>query len=286
VSGPLVPYLTLPEIPLGFLLYVPGLGNLFDAAHPPSIKPFGALVAAGMYAGGGLAIRNARRQGIDADKMRDFAVWVIFGGLVGGHVLDAIFYHPHEVARAPVYLLKLWEGLSSFGGFVGAIIGALLWKLRKKENMLLYCEMGSSAFPLGWVFGRAGCAVVHDHPGRFSEAWFAVRYPSIGSSVGRYDLGLYEMMLTIPLALAFILFFRRGTRATGFYMGWMCVLYAPVRFLLDFLREQEGVGADPRYAGLTPAQWACFGLAAMGTYFLRLAATNPTKVTLSPDPCI
>ena len=85
MSGPLLPYLTLPEIPLGFLLYVPGLGNLFDAGHPPSIKPFGALVAAGMYAGGGLAIRNARRQGIDADKMRDFAVWVIFGGLVGGH---------------------------------------------------------------------------------------------------------------------------------------------------------------------------------------------------------
>ena len=147
--------------------------------------------------------------------------------------------------------------------------------------MLLYCEMGSSAFPLGWVFGRAGCAVVHYYPGRLSEAWFAVQYPSIGGPIGRYDLGLYEMVLTIPLAVAFFLFFRRGTRATGFYLGWMCVLYAPVRFLLDFLREQDGAGADPRYAGLTPAQWACFGLAAMGAYFLRLSAA---KVVLSPDP--
>jgi phosphatidylglycerol:prolipoprotein diacylglycerol transferase len=285
MGGPLIPYLTLPEIPLGFLLHIPVVARLFDGNHPPTIKPFGALVAAGVYAGGGLAIRHARQRQIDPGKMRDFVVWVLFCGLVGAHVLDALFYHPHDVARAPVYLLKLWEGLSSFGGFVGAIIGALVWKLRSKENIMLpYCDMGSSAFPLGWVFGRAGCAVVHDHPGRVSQAWFAVRYPSGSGWVGRYDLGLYEMVLTIPLAVTFILLWRRGPRPTGFYVGWMCASYAPVRFALDFLREPEGAssGADPRYAGLTPAQWACFGLAAIGVYFLRLAAV---EASLSQGPC-
>jgi phosphatidylglycerol:prolipoprotein diacylglycerol transferase len=278
LAGPLIPYLTLPELPLGFLFHVPFLGRLFDAYHPPSIKPFGALVAAGMYAGGGLAIHHARKRRIDPGKMRDFVVWVLFSGLVIGHLLDALFYHPQEVARAPLYLFKLWEGLSSFGGFVGAIIGALIWKLRSKESMLPYCDMGSSAFPLGWAFGRAGCSIVHDHPGRLSQAWFAVRYPSGEGWVGRYDLGLYELVLTIPLAIAFILLFRRGPRRAGFYVGWMCVLYAPTRFLLDFLREPEGgsAAADPRYASLTPAQWACFGLAAIGIYFFRPAAAEPS----------
>jgi phosphatidylglycerol:prolipoprotein diacylglycerol transferase len=260
MAGPLIPYVTLPEIPLGFL----------------SIKPFGALVAIGMYVGGGLAIRHARQRGIDGGRMRDFVVWVLFGGLVFGHVLDAVFYHPHEVARSPLYLFKLWEGLSSFGGFVGAIVGALIWKLRSGDSMLLLCDVGSSAFPLGWVFGRAGCTIVHDHPGRMSQAWFAVRYPAGAGWVGRYDLGLYEMILTLPLAVAFLVIWQRGPRPTGFYLGWMCVSYAPVRFLLDFLREPEGasVTADPRYAGLTPAQWASFGLAAMGIYFLRLASVE------------
>jgi phosphatidylglycerol:prolipoprotein diacylglycerol transferase len=283
VGGPLIPYLTVPEIPLGFLLHVPALGRLFDVSHPPSIKPFGALVAVGMYAGGGLAIRHARQRGIDPGKMREFVVWVLFCGLVSGHVLDALFYHPHEVARAPLYLLKFWEGLSSFGGFAGAILGALAWKLRSKEGILPYCDIGSSAFPLGWVFGRAGCAVVHDHPGRVSQAWFAVRYPSGTGWVGRHDLGLYEMVLTIPLAVAFIVLWSHGPRRTGFYTGWMCATYAPVRFALDFLREPEGASpaADPRYAGLTPAQWACFGLAAIGVYFLRERTSS-----LSQGPCI
>jgi phosphatidylglycerol:prolipoprotein diacylglycerol transferase len=65
----------------------------------------------------------------------------------------------------------------------------------------------------------------------------------------------------------------------------MCVAYAPVRFLLDFLREQEGegvLGGDPRYGGLTPAQWGCFGLVALGLYFLNMAR-KPESATAPPD---
>jgi phosphatidylglycerol:prolipoprotein diacylglycerol transferase len=189
-------------------------------------------------------------------------------------VLDAIFYHPDAVIRDPLYLLKLWDGLSSYGGFSGAILGALAWKYTRRERALPYVDMVASAFPLAWVFGRAGCSVAHDHPGRISNAWIAVRYPSGSAFVGRFDLGLYEMLLTIPLAVAFAILWKRKVRPYGFFTGMMCTAYAPVRFFLDFLRAPDdgGVaGADPRYAGLTPAQWASFGLLAIGVYFLRLA---------------
>ena len=90
--------------------------------------------------------------------------------------------------------------------------------------------------------------------------------------VGRYDLGLYELFLTIPLALYVAWSWRKGPKPVGFYTGVMCVYYAPVRFLLDFFRAEENgglVGGDPRYGGLTPAQWGCFGLFALGLAFLR-----------------
>ena len=34
-------------------------------------------------------------------------------------------------------------------------------------------------------------------------------------------------------------------------------MYAPARFGLDFLRATDVARPDQRYAGLTPAQWAC-----------------------------
>ena len=281
VSGPLIPYLSVPELPLAFLTKIPIIDGFFDAAHPPTIKPFGTLVALGVYLGSVLAVRRAKQRGLDLKKMNDFLFWVVGWGFVGGHVLDAIFYHPDHVARNPLYLVALWEGLSSYGGFVGATLGALGYRYFKKEKVLAYTEVVCSAFPLGWVFGRAGCSVVHDHPGRLSDAWVAVRYPMGAGFVGRFDLGLYECLLTIPLAGAYGILWRQKRRADGFFIGWMCVAYAPVRFLLDFLREVEGngvSGADPRYGGLTPAQWACFGLLAVGVYFVRLSKrTTPSS---------
>ncbi|MEJ7734262.1 MAG: prolipoprotein diacylglyceryl transferase family protein [Polyangiaceae bacterium] len=281
------------EVPLSFLLHLPFIGDVFDANHPPSIKPFGTLVALGVYIGSMLAMRRAKERGLDAKKMNEFIFWSVGLGFVGGHVLDAVFYHPARVARDPLYLLMLWDGLSSYGGFIGATLGALLWRRSRRESILAYSEVFCSAFPLAWVFGRAGCASVHDHPGRLSDAWFAVRYPASGLGlgsdgyIGRYDLGLYECLLSIPLAIAiWILWQRRPVRPLGFYIGIVCTAYAPVRFCLDFLREHEqnGVsGGDPRYLGLTPAQWACFGLLALGIYFLNMAR-NPPQVPEEGTP--
>jgi phosphatidylglycerol:prolipoprotein diacylglycerol transferase len=60
-----------------------------------------------------------------------------------------------------------------------------------------------------------------------------------------------------------------------------------VRFVLDFFRETEGdspLSGDPRYGGLTPAQWACFGLLALGLWFLRKAYRDDASAdAASPD---
>jgi phosphatidylglycerol---prolipoprotein diacylglyceryl transferase len=280
VAGPLIPFIHLPELPIPFLSFI-------NESDPPTIKPFGTLVALGVYIGSIVAVRRAKERGLNLTKMNSFIFWVVGLGFVGGHVLDAIFYTPDRVAADPLYLLKLWAGLSSFGGFIGAVTGALLYKVVKKDDVLPYVDVVCSAFPLAWVFGRAGCATVHDHPGKVSDFFLAVVPPvedavrrtapaapwrNLEAGMGRFDLGLIEMLLTIPLAVTFHLLWRRGPRHFGFYSGWMCVLYAPVRFLLDFLRLDGASGheGDPRYGGLTPAQWGCFGLVALGFYVIHL----------------
>jgi phosphatidylglycerol---prolipoprotein diacylglyceryl transferase len=320
VTAPLIPYVEVPELPLAFLTRL----HVFDPHHPPSIKPFGTLVAFGVYLGSVIAMRHGRERGIEDKKLSEFIFFVIGMGFVGGHMLDAIFYHPHTLAADPLYLFALWDGLSSYGGFTGSALAALAWRCvtvtwkpvelplgerrvhlfsvpvrlaftwRDGRRVLPMVEVINSAFPLAWVFGRMGCSSVHDHPGRLSDLWFALRWPVPGSAVvthafgpltfvehlgpfeGRFDLGFIEMVLTIPLAVAFLVLWRRKpVRPLGFYTGWMCVAYAPVRFFLDFLRVTEGKGAlnggDPRYGGLTPAQWACFGLFVMGLWFVRMS---------------
>jgi phosphatidylglycerol:prolipoprotein diacylglycerol transferase len=288
VSGPQIPYIKLQEIPLPL-----GLPSPLD-----SIKPFGILVATGVYVGSVLAMRRAKQRGLDQEKMSTFILYVVGIGFIGAHVFDAIFYTPEKLLSDPLYLFKLWAGLSSYGGFLGSIIGVFVYKwVKKDDDVFGYVDTICSCFPLAWVFGRAGCASVHDHPGRETSHWLGMQYNHPGvhqkgtwgllydpsQTVGRFDLGFIEMVLTIPLATAFMILWRQKPRAYGFYAGWQCILYAPVRFVLDFFRVEEGGGldADPRFLGLTPAQFACFGLAAIGLYVLKLSKQYPAPATWS-----
>ena len=52
-------------------------------------------------------------------------------------------------------------------------------------------------------------------------------------------------------------------------------MYAPVRFGLDFLRATDVALPDQRYAGLTPAQWACLATLVLGAQLMGLIPARP-----------
>jgi phosphatidylglycerol:prolipoprotein diacylglycerol transferase len=246
--APRIPYLEIPD-----LVLVPE--RLFGGFPPVplALKPFGTLVALGVYFGCASAVRHSRHLGMSERTMVSFLTHIVIISFVLGHMLDTISYYPAEVVRDPLVLLRLWEGLSSFGGFVGAVVAGVVWRLRYKTSILAYADVVASSFPVSWTFGRLGCTVAHDHPGVRSSAWYAVQYPD----GGRLDLGLYELVITVPLMIVFLILQKRP-RPWGFYAGVMCAYYAPLRFLLDFLRERENMpvagivaGGDARYVGLT-----------------------------------
>lgn len=278
MSGPLIPYIELPTIPLAFLQHLPVIGDRVDPAQPPSVAPFGLLVAAAIAVGVVLSLLRAKERGLDTKVMNDFLFWVVVFGFVISHLFDAVLYYPEKVAADPLYLVKIWGGLSSYGGFFGAAVGCVAWRYYRGNPVMEYVDITASVMPLSWVIGRAGCAVAHDHVGALSNAWFAVRFPASqlhDGFQGRYDLGLLEMALTVPLAIAtWVLWRRNPRRPIGFFIGLILTCYAPVRFVLDFLRvtPDDPVlrGAmDPRYGGLTPAQWSCFVAFAGGLWLLR-----------------
>jgi phosphatidylglycerol:prolipoprotein diacylglycerol transferase len=120
---------------------------------------------------------------------------------------------------------------------------------------------------VGWIFGRLGCTVVHDHPGKLSDFFLAVNYPE----GARHNLGLYEFLYTLLVLLPAILFVhRRVPYRPGIYVAIVSLLYGAVRFPLEFLRLPE---TDPRYGGLTFAQYSSLFLVGLGLWLLA----RPTK---------
>ena len=227
---------------------------------PLTLQSFGLLSAAGVLAGMQIAARAARRDGLDPKIVLDFSVIAVAGGIVGGHLVHLVFYHPEELAD-PIRIVKVWEGLSSMGGLAGAIITAAVWFRRRGLRFAPFGDAWALGLAPGWGIARLGCFSVHDHPGVRSDFWLAVAFP--GGS--RHDLGLYEAILLFALA-GLLVVLRWRSLLTGQLLPLLALLYGAGRFLLDFLRARPGdlVYADGRQLGLTFAQWFALGLMAWG----------------------
>jgi phosphatidylglycerol:prolipoprotein diacylglycerol transferase len=62
---------------------------------------------------------------------------------------------------------------------------------------------------------------------------------------------------------------NRRPRPAGTTIWVIALLYAPARFLGDFLRHTDLPEPDVRYLGLTPAQYACIVLMGIGLALAR-----------------
>ena len=243
----MLPYIEQPELHIG----------------PLALHAFGALVVCAVWVGTWVARRRTVRLGLSPTHLEGMLTWVLVLGFVCGHVLDALLYEPSATLAHPLSLLWLWESQGSFGGFVGAVAGGAIYAHRHALRMATwrYLDVIAYAFPFGWIFGRLGCTVAYDHPGKPTSFFLGERY---SDGFVRHNLGLEEAIVTVGIAALFFALGRKP-RPIGFFVATLAIVYAPVRFLLDTLRID-----DARYGGWTPAQWGSIGLLVLGVVLLRL----------------
>lgn len=235
----MVPYFEVPPIHFG----------------PLKIAVFPLLIAVAIVVGAFTAERRARRIGLDPTIVRRLERLCVVASMICAHLVHVLFYHPEELSR-PWSLVMIFSGMSSTGGMTGAAIAVVIYLKRKRLPVWAYADVLIFGFFHAWFFGRMGCALVHDHPGRLTDFFLAVKFP-FGK---RHDLGLYEFLLCafwIPL----VRYIGRENSLTspppGTMLAIMSIAYAVPRFFLDTLRATDTPYHDARYFGLTFAQYAC-----------------------------
>lgn len=236
------------------------------------LQPFGLLVGTAVLMGVWMAKRRARQAGVPEKEIQDAIFWAVVPGFLMAHWWTVFLYHPDWIeTRGWTIIFKFWEGLSSFGGFFGALIGLTAYFKYLRKPWLKHAEIIAQGLTLGWIFGRMGCSLVHDHPGKHTDFFLAVNYPD----GPRHDLGIYEFLYTLVVLFPLSLWLHRRKARTGIYLVSMVLLYAPVRFVFDFLRVEDRLEADVRYAGLTPAQYGCIAVFMIAVWLLmRLRRTS------------
>ncbi len=287
-----IPYFTLPPIDLG-------LG-------PLTIQPFGILVATGVLVGASLGRRYGERVNLDDEHLRKLIFTIVVGGFIGAHLFDVLVYTPDRLAEDPLLLIKIWAGISSYGGFIGGFVSFVFYVRKHNLAFLPYGDAILWGLAPGFTIGRIGCTIVHDHLGKMAPADFPLaihlnleQASKHGVQPGpHHDLGLYEFLYLLVVLAGMWLLKRTGRRPHGFVIAYLAIAYPPARFFFEYLRFTE---SDPRYLGFTFAQWMSVvvlicGLLTMVMIYRRTAATpelrgaplpaapapSPTKPAASP----
>lgn len=171
---------------------------------------------------------------ISRDEWTRIIAWGALGVLVGGRVGYVLLYDPNYFFTYPLEVFKIWHGgMSSHGGFIGAMIGVLM-AVRyfspsyegEKEGVSIFVIADILTVPaaLGLALGRIG---------NITNGEFGM-YPLYEAIADIVIAGIcYVLLRNHPLSPAY------RTGRGGVVFATFLILYSVARFLLEYIRPQE-----------------------------------------------
>jgi phosphatidylglycerol:prolipoprotein diacylglycerol transferase len=111
-------------------------------------------------------------------KVGDFITGAaLFGVIIGGRVGYVLLYNP-EMLRAPMSILRVWEGgMSSHGGMIGLLLFTLYYAHRHKISWRNLGDNLVVTAPIGLFFGRCANFINGELYGRATRVPWAMLFP-------------------------------------------------------------------------------------------------------------
>lgn len=208
-----------------------------------TIYSYGVFVALGFAAGITWAYFDARKQGIDPNKILDLAFYLVLSAILGSRLFYVLIEY-REYLNDPIRILKIWEGgLVFYGGLILAGITGTWYVLHHHLPHWRVMDVFAPGIALGHAIGRIGCFCAGCCYGKVCHCSFGLVFKD-PKSLARLGIPLYPTQL-ISSAMLFVIFFililiERRKRFDGQVFWSYVFIYSMARFGIEFLR------GDPR----------------------------------------
>ncbi len=212
-----------------------------------ALRWYSLAFVAGLLLAMQLVHREAKKRGVDSNKVTNVFIWALVGGLIGArlfHVLDRLDYYlpnPLHIVMVNEGGLAIWGGL--LVGGVAAFIAA------RREGLAPFKLADASVIGMigGQMVGRLGCIVNGDAYGGATGMPWGFVYTNPGAfipdalkGIPTHPYPVYEILWDGAL-LGLLLFFRRRSLPEGMLFLLYVAGYALGRFSLTFVRQEAVV---------------------------------------------
>jgi len=261
------------------------------------INTYGVLLALAFLSAILIAARLAARDGLPRERVYDLGLWMLVAAIVGSKFL-MLFTEP-EYREDPMRLISLdflRSGGVFYGGFIAAVLAGYFLIRRYKLPWWKTADAFAPGIALGNAIGRQGCFAAGCCWGKPTTMPWGVEFTEAGHEVTGVPLGvhlhptqLYESFGAL-LVFFFLIWLHRRKRFSGQVILFYAVLYAVMRFTIEFFRD------DPRgdilglttLTGLSTSQMLSLIVGIVGLVFLilrwrRASPEKPEKISQTPD---
>jgi phosphatidylglycerol:prolipoprotein diacylglycerol transferase len=251
------------------------------------LRSYGLMMAVAFVVGTFLGLREARRLGLDEDRVVNVILVTLIASVFGARMLYVLEHLP-EFRREWTSVLALWQGgLTLYGGIAAGTLAGLVAARRMQLPVWLTADALTPSLAIGTMFGRVGCFLNGCCYGRPTTLPWGVVFPHDSFAYLEYgDQPVHPAQLYNALAglLLFVLFqsLRKRFRVPGVMFWTFIVLFALVRIPLDLTRTYE-TDAVLMHAGLmdiTESQLMSAGMILFGLLMIvRLRRSAPNHTT-------
>lgn len=214
--------------------------------------------------------------------INDMLLYSFFGLIVGGRLGACLLYEPLHYLTHPWQILAVWRGgMSSHGGFIGAIAALALYAKRYHIPLVRLLDNAVIATTPGLFFGRIGNFINGELWGRPASVSWAVIFPAI-DNVPRHPVQLYQAA-TEGLLLFLIIFpLSLRERPRGLLSGIFALGYGIVRIATERYRATTPALAGASWMlSLTKGQFYSIGMILLGCALLFYALKHTSHTSSS-----
>lgn len=204
-----------------------------------SIHTYGFFIATGFIVGILLAKFEAKRLGEDQEKIMDLCFYILIASIVGARLFYVFTSHKMFLSD-PLEILRVWNGgLVFYGGFIGALVTAVVYIKKKKISPWKTVDILTPSLALGYCIARLGCFSAGCCYGKASDLPWAVTFTNPDSlaplGIPLHPTQLYSSLINL-LIFSFLWFFRSRKKFDGQLFWIYVLLYGVTRSFIEILR--------------------------------------------------
>lgn len=226
------------------------------------VRWYGILIALGVVIGTVLALREAKRRGLNEDTLLDFLLFAIPGAIVGARIYYVVFSWDFYKNNPSEILNLRGGGLAIHGAVIAGVIIAIIFSKIRKINFWVIADIVAPSLILGQAIGRWGnFANQEAHGGPTNLPWGILI-----DGVKVHPTFLYESIWNFFVFL-FLMWYRKRAKAEGEVFLLYIILYSLARGLIEGLRTDSLMWGQFRVAQLISAATIIVGI--MVFYIIR-----------------